>query len=380
MSCTRRTMTTTSRGRRQEGRPGLEAASEAVRSWALLSLPTNAWSHLAASYDGAMLRLFVNGTQVASRAQSGAIATSNAALTIGGDALYGQFFQGAIDEVRIYNVALTQAQIQADIATPIGNQQPDPTPPAVSITSPTSGSTVSQVPTVAATASDNVGVANVQFLADGASLGTDFNAPYVVPWNTAPVAERISHAHRRCPRCGRQPDDVVGNHRLDAQPGIRERGRCPQTSQDATTIAFLPDGRMLIGELSRKDPASSSRALLNRIPTPFLQLDRQASCSAEQGPDGHPAGQELRHKTASTTSSTRKGGAGQRQPQPRLPLHCERATERSPDSELLLWEDDVDAGGEHHGGSARARGADGKLYVTLRRSGLPEHSWPSDLH
>ena len=40
-------------------------------------------------------------------------------LQIGGDSLYGQFFQGTIDEVRIYNVALTAAQIQTDMNTPV---------------------------------------------------------------------------------------------------------------------------------------------------------------------------------------------------------------------------------------------------------------------
>ena len=33
---------------------------------------------------------------------------------------YGQYFAGRIDEVRVYNVALTATQIQADINTPVG--------------------------------------------------------------------------------------------------------------------------------------------------------------------------------------------------------------------------------------------------------------------
>jgi hypothetical protein len=41
-------------------------------------------------------------------------------LQIGGDSIFGQYFTGTIDEVRIYNTALTQAQIQTDLNTPIG--------------------------------------------------------------------------------------------------------------------------------------------------------------------------------------------------------------------------------------------------------------------
>jgi hypothetical protein len=62
----------------------------------------------------------VNGVQVASRPLSTQISTSTGALTIGGDALYGQYFAGRIDEVRIYNTALTASQIQSDMDTPIG--------------------------------------------------------------------------------------------------------------------------------------------------------------------------------------------------------------------------------------------------------------------
>ena len=47
-------------------------------------------------------------------------------LQIGGDSIYGEYFQGTIDEVRVYNTALTQAQIQADMNTPIGGTPPPP--------------------------------------------------------------------------------------------------------------------------------------------------------------------------------------------------------------------------------------------------------------
>ncbi len=62
---------------------------------------------------------------------------------------------------------------------------PDTTPPTVSITSPVSGATVSGTISVTASASDNVGVAGVQFQLDGVNAGAELTAaPYSVPWNT----------------------------------------------------------------------------------------------------------------------------------------------------------------------------------------------------
>ncbi|HTC94526.1 MAG TPA: Ig-like domain-containing protein [Terriglobales bacterium] len=61
----------------------------------------------------------------------------------------------------------------------------DTTPPVVSITAPASGATVSGTTTVSAAASDNVGVAGVQFLLDGANLGAEVTAsPYSISWDT----------------------------------------------------------------------------------------------------------------------------------------------------------------------------------------------------
>jgi hypothetical protein len=78
-------------------------------------LTANVWAHLAATYDGAMLRLYVNGVQVASRAQTGLITTTTGPLRTGGNAIWGEYFQGRLDEVRVYNRALSQAEIQADM-------------------------------------------------------------------------------------------------------------------------------------------------------------------------------------------------------------------------------------------------------------------------
>lgn len=65
----------------------------------------------------------------------------------------------------------------------------DTTPPTVSVTAPSSGSTVSGTVTVSASASDNVAVAGVQFQVDGSDTGAeDTTAPYSISWNSTGVA------------------------------------------------------------------------------------------------------------------------------------------------------------------------------------------------
>ena len=60
--------------------------------------------------------------QVSTAAQTAAVSTSNAVLTIGAD-FYGEYFAGLIDEVRIYNRALSAAEIQTDMNTAVGGAQ-----------------------------------------------------------------------------------------------------------------------------------------------------------------------------------------------------------------------------------------------------------------
>jgi hypothetical protein len=95
-------------------------------------LPLNTWSHLAATYDGTTLRLFMNAVQVGSRALSGSLLTSSGVLRIGGNSVWGEHFQGRIDDVRIYNQALTAADLLADMNTPVGTVGADTTAPVLS--------------------------------------------------------------------------------------------------------------------------------------------------------------------------------------------------------------------------------------------------------
>ena len=80
------------------------------------ALSANVWTHVAGTYSGSTLGLFLNGVQVASLPISGAIPASTGPLRIGGNCIWGEFFQGRLDEVRIYNPALTAAEIQADMS------------------------------------------------------------------------------------------------------------------------------------------------------------------------------------------------------------------------------------------------------------------------
>jgi hypothetical protein len=83
------------------------------------SLPIGKWTHLAATYDGVTQRMFVNGTQVDSRPQAGFIDVSDGKLRIGGNLTWAEYFKGRLDEVRIYNRALSQAEILADSQSPV---------------------------------------------------------------------------------------------------------------------------------------------------------------------------------------------------------------------------------------------------------------------
>ena len=86
-------------------------------------LPLYGWTHLVGTYNGTTLRLYRNGVQVASSAQSGWVAApSTAAIRIGTKWDTGDVFPGRIDEVALYDTTLNTTQIQAhyNLSLPVG--------------------------------------------------------------------------------------------------------------------------------------------------------------------------------------------------------------------------------------------------------------------
>jgi len=83
------------------------------------------WMHVAATYDGAVQRLYINGSEEVSNPALITIGTNNTALSIGAQADGIRLYDGTMDDVRIYNYALGPAEIAA--AASGGGGPPPPT-------------------------------------------------------------------------------------------------------------------------------------------------------------------------------------------------------------------------------------------------------------
>jgi hypothetical protein len=108
---------------------------------------------------------------------------------------------------------------------------PDTTPPTVAITAPANGATVLGPTTISANASDNVGVAGVQFWCDGTKVGAeDTAAPYSVSWDTTKVANG-SHTLTAVAR------DAAGNTSTSAPVNVTVSNASTQSPFTGTPFA-----------------------------------------------------------------------------------------------------------------------------------------------
>ena len=106
----------------------------------------------------------------------------------------------------------------------------DTTPPTAVITAPAPNATVSGTVTLTATASDNVGVAGVQFLVDNNALGAeDTTSPYGVSWNTTTVANG-AHTLTALAR------DAAGNTATSAAVTVTVANAAADTTPPTATI------------------------------------------------------------------------------------------------------------------------------------------------
>ena len=83
------------------------------------------WHHYAGSYDGSTIRLFIDGQEVAqNKVDAGSIPSNFGQTFIGRDDGFERYFNGQIDEVRIWNKGRTATEIQSTLYTQLRFDEP----------------------------------------------------------------------------------------------------------------------------------------------------------------------------------------------------------------------------------------------------------------
>jgi hypothetical protein len=118
---------------------------ERFRLASTTDIPLNQWVHVAGTYDGTTMRLYINGQLNNSLAASGVIQDTPNPIYVGGSQFWPRFFDGKIDEVRIYNASLDAQEIE-DIYNNVG-----------------AGPTIPQAPTSLAVQEISQGVAGLSW-------------------------------------------------------------------------------------------------------------------------------------------------------------------------------------------------------------------------
>ncbi len=186
--------TTIDKGPRTIGFKLANSSGGKMSRYGATALQLNQWYHIAGVYNAATqtVDVYLNA-QLNNGVLVGPVTSSqqNSSLSavIGRKSGNSGFeFAGKIDDLRIYNRALTQAEIQADMNTPVGGTPAlDTTAPTVAITAPISAATFTTNTsplTLGGTAADNVGVTQVVWGNDRGGSGTAIGT---TSWSTAGI-------------------------------------------------------------------------------------------------------------------------------------------------------------------------------------------------
>ena len=100
----------------QDGKPcfGVPVTSFSHHLAAKSALPVGRWAHLAGTFDGSVMRLYLDGEEQGSLARPGALKPNSQPLCLGNyDAGHAAHFTGLLDEVKFYGRALTGDQVRA---------------------------------------------------------------------------------------------------------------------------------------------------------------------------------------------------------------------------------------------------------------------------
>ncbi|MEO8431653.1 MAG: LamG domain-containing protein [Acidobacteriota bacterium] len=83
------------------------------------AVPVGQWTHVAVTFDGTTTRHYINGELIASFPQVAPLAVNSTPVRIGNDANWNPAANGAIDEVRLWNVVRSAEEIRSTINVPI---------------------------------------------------------------------------------------------------------------------------------------------------------------------------------------------------------------------------------------------------------------------
>jgi hypothetical protein len=160
-------------------------------------------------------------------------------------------FSVVIDTRSLSNAAHTVVARAYDAAGNVGSSNPisvnvannvavaDTSAPTTSITSPTSSVTVSGTVSVAATASDNVGVTKVEFFVDDALAGVSTTSPYRYSLDTTRMA---NGSHRVASRAY----DSSGNAGTSAPVSINVNNIPRETTVPTVTVSATTDSKGVV--------------------------------------------------------------------------------------------------------------------------------------
>ena len=132
----------------------------------------------------------------------------------------------------------------ASVVVKVNNSTPDTTAPAVSITAPVSGSMVSATISVAASASDNVGVVGVQFQVDGANSGAEDTA---APYSASVDTTKLSNGNHSLTAIAR---DAAGNRATSAAATMNVSNTTPDTTPPVISITAPASGATVAGTIA----------------------------------------------------------------------------------------------------------------------------------
>lgn len=84
-----------------------------------VAVPINTWTHVAIVYEAGSQRIVINGVERGTTSYNETLITNADPLQIGADQLYaGRYFDGLIDEIKIYNRALSTEEINGYYTSP----------------------------------------------------------------------------------------------------------------------------------------------------------------------------------------------------------------------------------------------------------------------